>query len=86
MNVTESPYAEWLEEFIEMLLELKPEKIGLCAVSTKGDVLTSYYGDCGHVDKAVMGYHMTLDAHQDVIMANAREILEAAEEQEGEDD
>lgn len=86
MNVTETPYAEWLEELIEMIMELKPEKVGVCAVSSEGDVLTGYYGDCGHVDKAVMGYHMTLDAHQDVTIANAREILAAAEEQEDEDD
>ena len=82
MNVTESPYAEWLEELIQMILELKPEKIGICAISSDGDVLTGYYGDCSHVDKAVMSYHMSLDAHQDVIMANAREIIDAADEED----
>lgn len=82
MNVTESPYAEWLEELIQMILELKPEKIGICAISPGGDVLTGYYGDCGHVDKAMMSYHMSLDAHQDVIMANAREIIDAADEED----
>lgn len=85
MDVTQTPYAGWLEELIRMLLEMKPEKIAVAAIATNGEVLTGYYGDCTHVDKATMGYHMNLDATMDVVAANAREIIRAAEEQEDND-
>jgi hypothetical protein len=83
MDVTQTPYASWLEELIGMLLELKPEKIAVAAIAPNGEVLTGYYGDCTHVDKAVMGYHMNLDATMDVVEANAREIVRAAEDTQG---
>ena len=86
MDVTKTPYAGWLEELIKTLLELQPTKIGVAAIIPDGDVLTGYYGDCTHVDKAVMGYHMNLDATMDVVEANAREITQAAEEAEDEED
>lgn len=85
MDVTKTPYAGWLEEFIKTLLELKPTKIGVAAIIPDGDVLTGYYGDCTHVDKAVMGYHINLDATMDVVAANAKEIVDEAQEQEDEE-
>lgn len=85
MDVTQTPYAGWLEELIRTLLEIKPDKIAAVAIAPDGDVLTGYYGDCTHVDKAVMGYHLSLDATMDVVHANAKEIVEAAEEEEAED-
>lgn len=84
-NVTESVYAEWLEEFIQNIMELKPTKIGVCAVLPDGSTMTSYFGDCCHTDKAMMGYNMNLDAIWDVTTANAKEIVETAEEQDGDD-
>ena len=84
-DVTQSAYAEWLEELIGNIMELKPEKIGVCALIPDGSTLTQYFGECYHTDKAVMGYTMNQDAIMDVITANAKEILEAAEEQDGDD-
>ena len=84
-DVTKSVYAEWLEEFIHNIMELKPEKIGMCCFLPDGSTLTSYFGGCYHMDKAVMGYTMNLDAIMDVTTANAKEIVEAAEEQDGDD-
>lgn len=83
-NVMESKYAEWLEELIEFVMECEPERIGVCAIMPDGGTMTSYFGECGHMDKALMGYTMNLDAIFDVTKANAKEILDAAEE--GEDD
>ena len=80
MDITKTPYAEFLENFIENIMELQPEKIGVSAILPDGSVLTGYYGDCGHQDKAMMGYHMTTDAMMDTVTANARQIIEAAEE------
>ena len=84
-DVTKSAYAEWLEELIQNILEFKPEKIGVCAVLPDGSTLTSYFGECYHTDKAIMGYTMNLDAIMEVTTANAKDILDAAEEQDGDD-
>ena len=83
-NVFETPYAEWLEEFIKTIVDLRPTKIGVCAILPDGCSLTGYYGGCGHQDKAIMGYQMQLDATMDVVKANAGAILGAAESQEEE--
>ena len=85
-DVTKSAYAEWLEEFIKSIMEYKPEKIGVCALLPDGGTLTDYYGDCWYLDKAAMGFQMQSDAQFDVTIANARMILEAAEEAEDEQD
>lgn len=85
-DVTKSEYAEWLEEFIKDIMELKPEKIGVCALLPDGCTLTSYFGEVYHTDKAIMAHTINLDSIMDVTKANAREILEAAdEEQDGEE-
>ena len=84
-DITKTKYAEWLEEFIGCIMEHKPEKIGVCAMLPDGGTLTSYFGGCFHTDKAVMGYTMSLDATMDVINANAKDIVEAAEEQDGDE-
>lgn len=84
MNEELAPYAEWLEGFIENLLEFKPEKIGVCAILPDGNVLTGYYGDVFPMDKAQMGFHMNNDGVLDTVLANAKQIVSAAEEQEDE--
>ena len=78
------PYAEWLEGLMRDLVEHQPDMIGVCAFLPEGDVLTSYFGGCNPSDKAEMGFHMTSDAHLDTMMANAKMIVEAAEEQDEE--
>ena len=78
------PYAAWLEDLVAQLVEHQPDMIGVCAFLPSGDILTSYFGECNPSDKAEMGFHMTSDAHLDTIMANARMIVEAAEDQEDE--
>ena len=89
MDVTKSAYAEWLEEFIKDIMEYKPERIGVCMLLPNGGTYSNYFGDCGHLDKALMGYTMNLDAIMEVTTANADQILAAAEsaeeEQDGED-
>lgn len=59
---------------------MKPVRIGVCAVGENGEVLTGYYGDLYPEDKAVMAYHIQTDAIMDTVKANARDIMEAAEE------
>ena len=85
-DVTKSAYAEWLEEVIKTIMEEKPEKIGFCMILPNGSTMTYYFGECYHTDKAVMAHTFNLDAIWDVTTANAKEILEAAEEEQDGDD
>ena len=75
-------YAEFLEGFCSEVVAHQPEKIGVVCMLPGGQVLTGYYGDAGYNDKALMGYHMQLDATLMSVMANAKQIVAAAEEQE----
>ena len=75
-------YAAWLETFIKDITELQPDKIGVCALMPDGSALTGYFGDCGHQDKALMGYHLHTDAVMDTVTANASRIVEAANQEE----
>ena len=84
-DVTKSAYAEWLEDFIRTIMEYKPEKFGVCVLLPDGSTMTNYFGECYHTDKAIMGYTMNLDAIMEVTTANAKDILDAAEEQDGDD-
>jgi hypothetical protein len=88
-DVTKSAYAKWLEDFIRDIMEYQPERIGVCMLLPNGGTYSNYFGDCGHLDKALMGYTMNLDAIMEVATANADQILEAAEsadeEQDGDD-
>lgn len=86
MDVTKSAYAEWLEDVIKDIMEYKPERFGICMLLPDGGTYTNYFGDCGHMDKALMGYTMNLDAVMEVVNANADQILEAAESTEEEQD
>lgn len=85
-DVTKSAYAEWLEEVIKDIMEYKPERFGICLLLPDGGTYTNYFGDCGHMDKALMGYTMNLDAVMEVVNANAKDIVEAAEEEQDGDD
>jgi hypothetical protein len=84
-DVTKSAYAEFLEEVIKGIMENNPVKIGVCCVLPDGSTMTNYFGECYHTDKAIMAHTINLDAIWDVTTANAKEILEAAEEQDGDD-
>ena len=85
MNVQNSRYAEWLEKFIESVMEYKPTMIGVCCLMETGESMTGYFGDVGHADKAVMAHHLQTDAMMDVMKANAAELIAAAEDCEEED-
>ena len=76
-------YAEWLEDMIKQITEQQADAIGVCSILPDGKVLTGYF-NCGHQDKAIMGYYMTSDATMDCVMANADRIVAAAAEREEE--
>lgn len=86
MDVRDSPYAAWLEGFIKAVMEHKPEMIGVCCIMENGESMTGYFGDVYHADKAVMAYHLQIDAITDVVKANAAQLIQAEEDDEEEDD
>ena len=79
------PYAHFLEDFAQQLVEYQPEKVCVCALLPGGEVLTGYFGDTGPQDKAVIAHNINCDAILDTVVANARMIVQAAEEQEDEE-
>jgi hypothetical protein len=83
MDLQNSKYAEFLEEVLSGVVQLQPEKIGICMIAEDGTTMTGYFGDCCPTDKAVMAFNLQNDATMDTIMANAKMILEAAENGEG---
>lgn len=84
-DITKSPYAAFLEMVCKSVMELKPEKIAISALMPDGTAFTAAYGDCGPYDLAMLAFHMQADAIMEIVKANAREIVDAAE-QEGADD
>ena len=79
-------YADWLEGFCREVAESQPEKIGVVCLYPDGAALTAYYGNVFHGDKANMAYQMQVDATMDVVRTNAKLILEAAEDQDGDEE
>lgn len=80
MDVTKSPYAGFLEEVIEAIMKYQPVKIAICALNPDDTTMTGYYGDCGHMDKAMMAHQIYSDSIMDIVKSNAKMILEAAED------
>lgn len=85
-DVRESEYAVFLEDVIRLIMEKKPQVIGVVFFDSEGNQYSNYYGNPCPSEKALMGYRFTADATFDEVMANARMIVEeAAEEEEDEE-
>ena len=78
-------YAAWLEGFCREVIERNTAKIGVCMLNEDGTALTGYCGEPFPVDKSAMAHHIQSDALMDMVLANAKLIVEAAEEQEYEE-
>lgn len=81
-DVRQSDYAPFLEDMIKMVMEKKPQVIGVVFFDSEGNQYSNYYGNQCPSEKALMGYRFTADATFDEVMANARMIVEEAEEKE----
>lgn len=78
------PWAAWLEEIVSELLKLNVESIAIAAITGDGLVFTAYYG-ADATDMAVMATHINADGLLEMVLNNARMIVEAAEDQEEDD-
>lgn len=81
-DIRESPYASWLEDMCQTVMELKPATMGVCMIAEDGTVCTGYSGEISPQDKAMMAHHFYTDAIFEIMKANAKDILAAAEEDE----
>ena len=86
MDVKKSEYAEFLEMLIKNIMEHQPDKIAVTAVMPSGMAFTAVYGDVGPFDLAQMAFHMQADAMMEIVKRNAKEVLEAAEEDDEEEE
>lgn len=85
MNVMESPYAEFLEDVIRLIMEHQPTKIAVSTLNPDDTYVTGYFGDCNQQDKALLAHSIYSDSVMDIVLANSKMILEAAEEDADED-
>lgn len=81
-DITKTPYASFLEDVIRLIMEQEPVKIAIVTLNPDGSMLTGYYGNCDQQDKALLAHQIYSDSIMDVVKNNARMILEAADEEE----
>lgn len=79
------PYAGWLEEAIATLAACGAKSIALAAQVENNTVFTAYF-NADMTDKIILSENIRMDAVFEMAKANARAIVEAAEEaDEGEE-
>lgn len=81
-DIRESRYANWLEDMCKTVMELKPITMGVCMIAEDGTVCTAYSGMISPQEKAVMAHHFYTDSMFEIMKANAKAIVDAAEEEE----
>ena len=79
MDIREEPYAQWLEKTLRGIVEMKPERICLCAMLPGGEVATCYY-QCDAGDLALFAHNIYSDAMLEVIRNN-RDLLQDDDEE-----
>lgn len=80
-DLTQMPYASWLEDILRVIAKENPTAIAICMRCSDGQNMTGYYG-CTPEEKATMAYHIQTDAFMNVVLANADRIVRSAEEME----
>lgn len=82
-NITDMPYAQWLERTLRDISELDTRAIALVGVLENGDVYTGYY-NTSMTDKLVLAGVINQDAMMDSLKANG--VIEYEEDDEEEED
>lgn len=71
--------AEWLEEGLRKMFELKPSSVALVATLDSGETLTGYFRADAQ-QKAVFAHHINSDAMLDVVLNNINLVRDALDE------
>lgn len=82
-NITDMPYATWLEQTLRDISELDVRSIALVGVLESGDVYTGYY-NAQMTDKLVLAGIINQDAMMDTLEANG--VIEFEEDEEEKED
>lgn len=79
--ISNKPYAKFLAEGLNELDQRNIENFAIVGIDKNShEVLTGYW-KCGVADKAIMATNIQADALYDTVIANANQIVRAAEEQ-----
>lgn len=84
-DITKEPYANWLENSLRILAELKPETIGIVSIMPDGSTGTHYYM-ADNRDRVTMVEAIMIDYLEELIRANVdgiRAILDGEDEEDG---
>lgn len=74
IDVQESPYAEWLEDSIRTIVNMRPDTMALIAIRNEDETcLTAYYNADAH-DMGRFITNIASDFIMEVIEANAEDI------------
>ena len=87
-DITQQPYAEWLENALHDLVELQPKSIGIITIMPDGSTGTHYW-DADNRDRLIMIEAITIDYLDALIRVNAeyfREMLMGDEEDDDDED
>lgn len=84
-NITDMPYAQWLEETLQEITSLPIQGIVLACTLANGDVYAAYY-NISMRDKLVLSGVINQDATLDMLAAQGIIEYEEEEEEETEED
>lgn len=82
-DITQQPYAEWLEAVLRQLVDLHPRSIGIVTIMPDGTTGTQYY-NYDLRDLTIMREAILIDYLADLLEANAgyvRRLVEGADEE-----
>lgn len=78
-DVTEQPYAEWLEASLRELVELQPRTIGIVLILPDGSTGTQYF-NADNRDRLIMCEAINIDYLEALIRVNIDHIREMLED------
>lgn len=84
-EITNKPYAQWLEASIKELFDIEPVAISMQMLDAEGAAYTCYWNVAPN-DRAIMMDALREDGYREYIRNNKEEIREIMGEDEEEDD
>lgn len=69
-DITQQPYAEWLEASLRELVDLHPRTIGIVCIMPDGTTGTQYF-NADNRDRTVMCEALQIDSLEELLRVNA---------------
>lgn len=83
-DIRTQPYAEWLEDALREMVDLRPATIGIVTIMTDGSTGTRYF-NADNRDRMVMCEAINIDYLDELIRVNAdrlRQILDGEDDEQ----